>query len=408
MSDAERACLLDPENEERPLPSGSAAPGKPDYTKLALGIGLALGLIYLIIVFKQTTAHNNNPHTIANNSLRMIEKNVTIVSDCNSTTIIYTRILFDERNFPVNPLILPYWLSPPIDLTDSEKSRLKIISSESGITGQHSLQYISHILFPHRYNSIDFRPDSNSGVVQINPHIAYIRNVALRIGDESLFVSWDIKNKKLDPIEIAGLKFTSLYNHYFQTPIKQFNSLDYELLNINDPENIIECNSYRSYGYYARSDLGGIYDNHWHTLVTYLMPLYFSTLDEANYNQVLNDLTGNCICHEPFLLTTTPTVQPWHKGPMATRLPDPSWIRQNGVTRLTVQAYFNWKESNLYFFKSNPKDRIFPANTSVCIDKLYIRTNAGWDGYSGWCEDSVDGLTCAQKIVSFRNYIPLL
>ena len=116
----------------------------------------------------------------------------------------------------------------------------------------------------------------------------------------------------------------------------------------------------------ARPDLGAIYTNFWHTVATYLSPIFWALLDNE---KLLLSLDRPPNIH---LKSSVPPAANYEVIFLSGVYPDPGLIRSHNVAQGNFANFF----SSIWF--SNTND-VKQEDAAVCIDRLDVRSNGDWN-----------------------------
>ena len=130
-----------------------------------------------------------------------------------------------------------------------------------------------------------------------------------------------------------------------------------------------DCSMKSSLAVFADARIGGIFDNYWHTVVTFGMPMYWHLPDRF---RTLSDLA---------LVIKHPTLQKWHTDEEKAHLASADWLTHHGVGVSVIELLF---PGGIYVVDVNNRDYgIF------CADQAYVQ-GSDWKSDEHSIEDVWD------------------
>jgi len=120
-----------------------------------------------------------------------------------------------------------------------------------------------------------------------------------------------------------------------------------------------QCSKISSLAVFADARIGGIFDNYWHTVVTFGMAMY--------WHLPLRFRTSSDIA----LVIKHPTLQPWHTEEEKEHLVSADWLTDHGVGVNVIKLLF---PGGIYVVDINNRDY-----GTFCADQAYVQTVA-WHG----------------------------
>ena len=246
-----------------------------------------------------------------------------------------------ERRELVKPNSLPAWLTP------AKHNASSCIYNDRRLNNEIASMYC---MFPardaHRQTSYEITQPAGTGW-------AVISQAALYQG--RLWVNGGLSASS--HTQIAGLDFGVL-------PFYSFH-MDGQEAGLWRPS-WIKCKHHVSAAVYARPDLGAIYTNFWHTVATYLSPIFWALLDNERLLFTL-DQPPNIHLISPLM-----PEQNYKDILVSDVYPDPDRIREHNVAKGTMANLF----SRIWFLDTQD---VRQEDAAVCIDRLYVRTNGDWN-----------------------------
>jgi hypothetical protein len=143
-------------------------------------------------------------------------------------------------------------------------------------------------------------------------------------------------------------------------------------------ERPILCDQIIDVGVFTHADLGAIYVNFWHTISTWLQPMFYALYDSESL--YLSDPQGF------YLFTNLPSEDGFHKGSQWERYPyDPELIKAKTIAREFIASIFGGNSTKLtkHMIFTDVQDPDWASMPSegghICIDRMYFRTNRDYD-----------------------------
>ena len=205
-----------------------------------------------------------------------------------------------------------------------------------------------HCVFPER------DPGRESGPrVSEFPGFSVVSHVVLHNG--SFWVNGGTSTTRTTQVEKLDFRVMPFYAFHLHEPHAELWTPEW-----------VRCDRRVPAAVFARADLGAIYTNFWHTIATYVAPLFWILLDNEALFTSLNRPP------EIPLISSLPPQANYDAIGLYGVHPDPDLIRAHNVARGTMANLF----SGIHFLGTRD-DQAEP----ICIDRLYVRTNAEWNPY---------------------------